>query len=180
MNGQALNLNYYALQVKTNGEEKFMRQARAQIPDIPFSLHFPRRALDICKGGKIKPSHFAVFPGYVFLEIDKDDDIHQYLYFFRKTDGFYRFLRSNLDITPLHDRDLEIILHFIKIGISGKSKVCFDENSRIMVLAGPLSGLEGNIVKIDKRKKRAKIKLDLYSDSFFIDLAFEVIAKAQG
>jgi transcriptional antiterminator NusG len=40
-------------------------------------------------------------------------------------------------------------------------------------------GLEGKIVKVDKRKGRAKIKLDLYNDSFAIDLAFEVIGAVQ-
>jgi transcriptional antiterminator NusG len=40
---------------------------------------------------------------------------------------------------------------------------------------GPLMGLEGRIIKVDRRKGRAKINLDLYNDSFTIDLAFEVI-----
>jgi transcriptional antiterminator NusG len=39
-------------------------------------------------------------------------------------------------------------------------------------------GLEGRIIKVDKRKRRAKIMLDLYNDSFSIDLAFEVIGSA--
>ncbi|MDR2619211.1 MAG: antitermination protein NusG, partial [Treponema sp.] len=34
------------------------------------------------------------------------------------------------------------------------------------------------IIKVDKRKGRAKIKLDLYDDSFTIDLAFEVLETA--
>jgi transcriptional antiterminator NusG len=72
-------------------------------------------------------------------------------------------------------------MHFIReVGpVAGKSKVYFDDNSRIVVISGPLSGLEGRIVKADKRKGRAKIKLDLYGDSFFIDLAFEVLVKAK-
>jgi transcriptional antiterminator NusG len=53
--------------------------------------------------------------------------------------------------------------------------VYFDRNSRIVVLEGPLMGLEGKIIKVDKRKGRAKIKLDLYDNSFSCDLAFEVI-----
>jgi transcriptional antiterminator NusG len=75
------------------------------------------------------------------------------------------------------DRDLEVALHFIKnVGpVAGKSRVYFNEKSRIVVIDGPLMGLEGRIVKVDKRKGRAKIKLDLYNDSFTIDLGFEVI-----
>jgi transcriptional antiterminator NusG len=59
--------------------------------------------------------------------------------------------------------------------MAGKSRVYFNENSRIVVIEGPLMGLEGKIIKVDKRKGRAKIKLDLYDEAFAIDLAFEVI-----
>ena len=175
------SLNYYVLQVKTRKEEKFIRQVKMRNPETPICLHFPKRALDIRRGGRIKPSQLAIFPGYVFLELSEDEDISRYLWIFRKTEGFYRFLKSNYDIAPLKNRDLQIILHFIKtVGpVAGKSKVYFDENSRIIVLAGPLCGLEGKIIKVDKRKRRAKIKLDLYNDSFCIDLAFEVIEKVR-
>ena len=180
MNDNVSGVSYYALLVKTRGEEKFMRQVRQQCSGFDYCLHFPQRALDIRKGRKIKPSRFAIFPGYVFLELAEDEDVGRYFWVFRKIDGFFRFLKSNRDISPLQGRDLELVLHFVKIGpLAGKSKVYFDENARIVVMSGPLSGLEGKIIKVDKRKKRAKIKLDLYDDSFSIDLAFEVIEKAR-
>ena len=174
-------MQYYALQVKTRGEEKFIKMFRGQHPEIGFPLYFPQRALDIRRGGRITPAKLAVFPGYVFLEMDENENIHQYQWAFRRTEGFYRFLRSNQDIAPLQNRDLELVLHFIReVGpLAGKSKVYFDENSRIVVISGPLAGLEGRIVKADKRKGRAKIKLDIYGDSFCIDLAFEVLIKAR-
>ena len=174
-------MEYYAMQVKSRSEEKFIRLFKAQNPDIKLPLYFPQRFLDIRKGGKINPSQLAVFPGYVFLELDDYEDILHYQWAFRKTEGFFRFLRSNQDIAPLQKRDLELVLHFIRnVGpIAGKSQVYFDEKSRIVVISGPLSGLEGRIVKADKRKGRAKVKLDLYNDSFFIDLAFEILIKAR-
>ena len=173
-------MNYYALQVKTRGEEKFMRLFRAQNPELDLTLHFPQRSLDLRRGGKIVPSRLAIFPGYLFLELPEEENISRYQWAFRRTEGFYRFLKSNQNIVPLQTRDLELVLHFIKIvgPLAGKSKVYFDENSRIVVISGPLFGLEGRIVKADKRKGRAKIKLDLYGDSFPIDLAFEVMEKA--
>jgi transcriptional antiterminator NusG len=174
-------VDYYAMQVKTRGEEKFIRLFRAQHPEITLPLHFPQRCLDLRRGGKIIPSRLPVFPGYVFLELAESENILDYQWFFRKTNGFYRFLRSNQDIAPLQNRDLALVLHFIReVGpLAGISKVVFDEDSRIVVISGPLSGLEGRIVKVDKRKRRAKIKLDLYGDSFCIDLAFEVLVKSK-
>jgi len=162
--------------VKTRGEEKFMRLFNALHPQAGFSLHFPRRRIDIRRKGIIRQSTAAVFPGYVFIEAEREDILARQ-WEFRRTDGFYRFLKSNQNICPLADRDLELVLHFIKKAgpIAGISHVYFNENARIMVVDGPLMGLEGRIIKVDKRKKRAKVKLNLYDDSFAIDLAFEVI-----
>ena len=169
-------MNYYAIQVKTRAEKKFIRLFKSQNPEIALKLHFPQRVLDIRKGGKIKPSTLAVFPGYIFIEAGCDDEILACQWEFRRTEGFYRFLKSNRDISPLSNKDLEVVLHFINYsGPAGKSRIYFDENSRVIVVEGPMSGLEGRILKVDKRKGRAKIKLDLYDDSFTIDLAFEVL-----
>jgi len=170
-------MNYYAIQVKTRSEEKYIKLFRATHPEITLPIHFPKRRLDIRKSGKIKPSTPAVFPGYIFIEAESDEEIISYQWNFRRTDGFYRFLKTNKEITALTDRDLELVLHFIKYAgpVAGRSRVYFNDDSRIVVVEGPLSGLEGRIIKVDRRKGRAKIKLDLYNDSFAIDLAFEII-----
>ncbi|MFW5689149.1 MAG: KOW motif-containing protein, partial [Spirochaetota bacterium] len=46
----------------------------------------------------------------------------------------------------------------------------------IEVKEGPLAGLEGRIVKVDRRKQRAKVRLDLYQESFLVDFGFELLA----
>jgi transcriptional antiterminator NusG len=61
------------------------------------------------------------------------------------------------------------------------SKVRFDEDDRIVVVEGPLKDLEGLIVKVDIRKRRAKIRLDMCENSFLVDLGFEILdRKAKG
>ena len=155
-----------------------MRLFKAQHPDAHFQMHFPRRRVDIRRKGVVRQTTAAVFPGYIFVEAD-GEDIQARQWEFRQTDGFYRFLKSNQNIRPLSDRDLELVLHFVKKAgpIAGISRVFFNENSRIVVMDGPLMGLEGKIIKVDKRKKRAKVKLNIYDDSFAIDLAFEVMGE---
>jgi len=168
---------YYTIQVRTRSESKYIKLFRSRYPESNFSLYFPQRKLNTFKTGKTKKSLYSIFPGYVFIEAENKDDVLSNQWRFKNIKGFFRFLKSNQDITPLSGHNLDIVLHFIKKTgqIAGSSKVYFDENSRIVVLEGPLKGLEGKIIKIDKRKGRAKINLDLYSDSFSVDLAFEVI-----
>jgi len=170
-------MNYYAIQVRTRSENKYIKLFKSRYHEINLPLYFPQREITISKKGKIKKALYAIFPGYIFIEAEYEEDILSNQFCFREIEGFFRFLKSNQDITPLSGHSLDIVLHFIKRTgqIAGSSKVYFDENSRIVVLEGPLKGLEGKIIKVDKRKGRAKISLDLYSDSFSIDLAFEVI-----
>jgi transcriptional antiterminator NusG len=170
-------MKYYAIQVKTRGEEKYIKLFTALHPEIITKIYFPKRQIDVRRRGIITHTSPGIFPGYIFVEIDEEDDILNYHWAFRRTDGFYRFLKSNQNICPLQNKDLELVLHFIKkVGpLAGKSKVYFNANSRIVVVEGPLMGLEGKIIKVDKRKERAKIKLDLYDEAFVIDLAVEVI-----
>ncbi len=172
-------MQYYTIQVKTRTEQKFIKLFKALNPDCNVEIHFLQRMLNVRKKGIVKPVLSPIFPGYLFIEVDEDDSIERYHWLFRKTEGFFRFLKSNQDIEPLSGKDLETVLHFLKKNgpIAGVSLVHFDENSRIVVDEGALKGLEGCIIKVDKRQGRAKVKLDMYGNSFPIDLAFEMIKK---
>jgi len=170
-------MQYFAVQVKTRDEEKFIRLFFTRHPGTDLRVHFPRRRLPVRRSGKMTQILAPVFPGYVFVETELRIPPADY-WGLRRTDGFYRFLPYNRSIRALSGNDLEVVLHFIRIGpVAEKSRVYFDEEDHIVVQEGPLKGLEGRIIKVDKRKGRAKIKLDLYDDSFSVDLAFETIQR---
>jgi transcriptional antiterminator NusG len=167
-------MNYYVIQVQTRGEGKYIQLAEERMPREEFRLLWPRRKLSIRKRGVKKDTLAPIFPGYVFLEIE---EILPHVYWgLRKTPGFFRFLKSNDDIRPLSGTDRELLEHFLRFGpVADKSQVYFDEEKRIRVIDGPLKGLEGMIVKVDKRKGRAKVRLQMYENSFLIDFGFEAL-----
>ncbi len=167
-------MRYYAIQLYTGQEDDF---ARRFLPRAPGRrLYVPKRALDIRRRGKIKRVTCPVFPGYAFVESEdilKDLDLYWAI---RKTPGFIRFLGDNPSPIPLSDKDLHLLQHFMSFGeIADTSKVTFDKDQRIVVLEGPLKGLEGLIEKVDKRKGRAKVRLDMCNSGFLIDMGFKII-----
>lgn len=165
-------MEYFVAQVYTRGESAFIRMAnQLELPGVRRIL-WPRRLLKIRRRGKEKKTEAAVFPGYVFLEAESlDPETYQTL---RRLPYFLRFLPENEDIQPLSDEDKRVIAHLVSHGeVVQPSRVQFDRNSRILVLEGPLKGLEGRITKVDRRKGRAKVKLDLYNSSFEVDFPFE-------
>jgi len=172
-------MDFYALQVRTRSEDRYIKKVinnNTNFRDDRIRLHFPRRRMQIWRKGMKIMEVAPVFPGYIFLETA--DFSNELRWFLRQTEGFFRFLPDNTNPIPLAGRDLSTLIHFISTGpIAEQSRVIFDEHDRIQIVSGPLKGLEGQIVKVDKRKGRAKVKLDLYSEQFLIDFSFELIAR---
>lgn len=59
----------------------------------------------------------------------------------------------------------------------GATMVHFDGNERIVVDDGPLKGLKGSFIKVDRLKQRAKIQLDFRGSTYTLDLGFEDISR---
>lgn len=169
-------MSFFVVQVLTGTEAKFLRRARQCLPE-DTKIWWPRRALRIRHRGSWRNSDASIFPGYLFLEADGiPPEVFGPL---KRIPEFLRFLRSNRDIEPLGPRDQELLMHFISHGeVVHRSTVTFDSDNRIRVIAGPLKGLEGRIVKVNRRKGRARVKLEMYENSFVIDFGFESIENA--
>ncbi len=169
-------MHFFALQVQTGREDDFLKIAEKLLKEESKNFIWLRRTLKIRKSGKWLEKTTSLFPGYIFLKRERVD--LEFYNTVRRVKGFIRFLKNNQDIQPLNRKDEEIILHFLKFGDNiEKSLVTFDENQRIQVVSGPLKGIEGLIVKVNRRKGRAKVRLDIGDNSFLVDLPFEVINK---
>ena len=173
---------YFVIQVRPKGEARYI-QAAEKLIHSPSSSHpveffWLRRRLRIRRRGKWSISIAPIFPGYIFI---RASEITPQLYWIlKRIPYFLRFLRSNDDIFPLSKRDESLLQHLLSFGhVIDRSLASFDENNRIKIISGPLKGLEGLIVKVDRRKQRVKIRLDLYDDSFLIDFGFESIEKSE-
>lgn len=174
MSDRRREVNYYVVQVMTSEEDKFLGHINQRLPDGVLRILWPRRKLFIRRRGKRIPTLAPIFPGYLFVEAETLSP--ESYWSLRKTPSFVRFLDSNQNVRPLSGADRELIVHFLRFGpVVETSRVHFDEDARIRVIEGPLKGLEGKIVKVDRRKGRAKVKLDLYNESFLVDFGFETI-----
>jgi transcriptional antiterminator NusG len=169
-------MKIFTLQVLTGDEDLFIDRCKRLAPLTPF---YPKRALFERRRGIQKKVVRPIFPGYVFLQANEiRPDI---LWEIKRIEGFCRFLRANHDIVPLSDQDASTVSHFMSFGPSADtSTVSFDENDRVKVISGPLTGQEAKIVKVDRRKRRIRVVLSLYENSFPIDLAFVTVEKLVG
>ena len=172
-------MQYYTIHVLTTFEDAFARRINPIVGEE--RLIIPKKATPTRRRGKTVQRLMPVFPGYIFIQSDDILAEPDNYWTIRKTPGFIRFLRESSSPAPLSDHDMLLLRRFISFGeYADTSKVTFDENDRIVVLEGPLKGLEGQIIRINRRKGRAKVLLDLYGEAFPIDLGFEVVERVKG
>ena len=172
-------MQYYIIQVATGREQAFIDNLNKLEPDLARAHNFIylTRELNIRRKGSWHKELQPVFPSYIIMQTTQSIDagIIQVL---KAMPDFYHFLKSNTQITPLAGTDLAIIQHFLGLGPRiGPSLVRFDEEDRIVVIEGPLKGIEGSIIKVDRRKQRAKIRVDFAGSAHTMDLSFEDIEK---
>ena len=168
---------FYAVQVWTGDEERFRTLADR-------TLAVQRRGCcgrgGACASKRADPGATASPRYFPATSSCRSNEFNPDIFIaLKKTPGFVRFLPSNENAAPLDRADQELLNHFLAFGeIVAKSTAYFDENKRIRIVAGPLKNLEGMIVRVDRRKGRARVRLEMYEDSFEVDFGFEALEAA--
>jgi len=171
-------MSSYAIQVMSGREDAFVELFGKTSPDTV--VHNIKKKMESRRRGKPVTLVNPVFPGYIFLQCQEDMIPPELASALKRTKGFTRILPATDNIKPLDDRDSKIIHQLVSFGKEiGPSLVTFDENNRIKIIEGPLLGMEGRIVRVDRRKRRAKITLELESSSLSFDLSFTVLQKLE-
>ncbi|HCO48434.1 MAG TPA: hypothetical protein DIT55_02970 [Spirochaetaceae bacterium] len=167
-------MSFFALQVMSGREDTFIELFSKARPDQ--ALYNIKKKIRTRRKGKQITHMTCLFPGYVFFQSEGDKPSPETIRALKRTRHFMRILPATDSIKPLCDRDTDIIRHLVSFGREiGSSLVMYDENNRIKVIQGPLMGLEGKIVKVDRRKRRAKIQLEMNDSPITFDLGFDLL-----
>ena len=169
-----LPMSFFAIQVTSGREDAYIKFFSKQRPDQ--TLYNIKKKIRSRKKGKPTIVTTSLFPGYLFFKFPEDSLSGELLTSIRKTKYFIRVLPATDNIKPLGERDTSIIKQLVSFGGEiGSSVVSFDENNKIKVIQGPMMGMEGRIIKVDRRKKRAKVRLEMNDSPISFDLSFEVL-----
>lgn len=168
-----LSKSWYVLHVRT-GEETTIRDLIRR--NLPFAQALaPQRLMRERKEGKWSEKVRTLFQGYVFVYSIMTPEMY-----YKLTDitGVINILKgASSSPTPVPDEEMRFILRFaVDNDLVGISDLVVDGDN-IKVTSGPLEGYEGQIVKVDKRRFRAKVKFELMGQEKFIELGINVLEK---
>ena len=166
--------SWYVLFVNTNQEEKVKRILEKEIGD-EYKFITPTRELRERKNGKWYKIKRKLFPGYVLIKGIMNIEFY---YKLKKVPEIIKLLRNEDEILTVDEKELRVLKILIdnKDNNIGISKL-YKENDSIKIITGPLFGLEGQIIKVDSRKGRAKVNLCFMNEERIVELGIELIDK---
>jgi len=163
----------YENKVKANLERRIHSM---NMQDKIFRVLVPMEDEVEFKEGKRKITPKKVFPGYVLVEMDMDD---QSWYVVRNTSGVTGFVGSpgaGEKPVPLQDKEVKTILK--QMGIeTPKLKIDFKKGDRVKVTSGPFFDFTGLIDEIQPEKEKVRALISIFGRETPVELEFYQIEK---
>lgn len=165
---------WYVLFVKTGEEDKVKERIYFRMKDELKAL-VPKRKMRERKEGKWNNKIRPLFPGYVLL----NGEINNKRYNLISTiPGVIRFLKDRDGPQEIDEYEIGFISRLTDDnGIIGSSSV-FAQGREVVVIDGPLLGLEGYIQALDKRKGRVKVVFNLIGEPRAVELSVSMVQSA--
>lgn len=147
-------MNMYVLQVKPGYEEAAVRL----INEKGYTAMCPTEEMYIRFRGKWHKRLKLVFTQYIFVECELDEEVY---YQIKSVFGVIRFLGFGKPEPLKADEQEHIRLLWNKGKPIEASKVYTTSSGDRMVLSGILRNYQNNIISLDLRQRRAKIRVTL-------------------
>lgn len=166
---------WYVIQVRTGSEKEIVKQCQTVISQeileksfLPYFEEMKRYEGSWHKEQKL------LFPGYIFLVSRDPKALYQEL---KKVIGLTKLLRTGEQIIALTEAEKTFLLKFGGKEQLVKMSTGFMEQDQVVILEGPLKGMEGYIKRIDRHRREACLELPLFGRMLDTRVGLEIIAK---
>ena len=166
----------YENKVKSNLESRI---ASMNMEDRIFECVIPMEDVIEFKGGKRVTVQKKVFPGYLLVRCELDDDSWRVV---RNTPGVTGFVGLGAKPTPLSRKEVENILQVQPTGADGAPKkarhrAMYELGESVRVREGPFADFTGTIAEINEDQMKLKVLVNIFGRETPVELEFSQVAK---
>ncbi|MDC0626905.1 transcription termination/antitermination protein NusG [Methylophilaceae bacterium] len=128
------------------------------------------------KSGQKTISERRLYPGYVLVQMDMNDDSWHLV---RSTPKVTAFIGgSALKPTPIKDKEVELILRRMDDSkVNPTQKLTFEVGESIRVIDGPFKDFSGSVQEINYEKNKLRVEVVIFGRATPVELDFGQIQK---
>jgi transcriptional antiterminator NusG len=147
--------------------------------DRVYEVVVPMEDVVEVKNGKRVTVQKKVFPGYLLVRSDLDDDTWGAI---RNTPGVTGFVGPGTKPTPLSRHEVESILQVKPEGVQapskrGRPRLEYEVNETVRVKEGPFADFSGQIAEINEDQLKLKVLVNIFGRETPVELEFSQVAK---
>lgn len=167
----------YENKVKSN---LFAVMKSRNMEDRVHEVEIPLEDVTELKNGRKVVTQKKVYPGYIMVRCDMDDDVWSAI---RNTPGVTSFVGLGSQPTPLPREEVESMFAY-SIGSPAsteprktKPKVDFEVGETVRVKEGPLADFSGQISEINEDQMKLKVLFNIFGRETPVELEFSQVSK---
>ena len=161
----------YENKVKTNLEHRIESMG---MQDKIFDVLIPKETVTELKaGGRKVTSEKKVFPGYILVQMELDDDSW---YVVRNTPGVTGFVGMGNKPTPLRTEEVQGIIKRMEAE-APKVKVTFKPGQKVRIIDGPFNDFMGTVDEINMDKAKVRVMVSFFGRETPVELDFLQVEK---
>lgn len=166
---------WYVVWTVTGKEESARTEIGKMLPQESYSRCFiPKRKESRKRGTERIKVDRILFPGYLFIETDDAETVFFYL---KKLPQYAKLLRAGEDFIPVAPEEEAWLRKLMKNGETVEISVGMIANQTIRVTEGPLRGMEGFIRRVDRHKRKAWLRLEMFGRTLDVCMGLEIVEK---
>ncbi len=175
---------WYVVHTQSGYEKKVKSnlEARTSSMNMEGKIHevvIPMEDVVEFKQGKKVVVSKKVFPGYLLVRCDLDDDSW---YVIRNTPGVTGFVGQGAKPSPLRRKDVENFLlvkpeEDAEATRKGKPKLDYEMGETVRVREGPFADFSGEIIEINEDHLTVKVLVNIFGRETPVELQFSQVAK---
>ena len=178
---------WYVVHTQSGYEKKVTANLHARIQsmnmeDKIFEVVIPMEEVDEFKNGRKQTVQKKVFPGYLLVRCQMDDNSW---YCIRNTPGVTGFVGQNKQgqkPTPLSRREVQTFLAAKGDGTGGmpsrkKPKLDYEVGESVRVKEGPFADFAGTIAEINADHMKLKVLVNIFGRETLVEMDFSQVSK---
>ena len=172
---------WYVIQAYSGYENYVVKALREQIARKGLEHKFaeiivPTEEVVEMRAGKKRKSERKLFPGYVLVQMDMDDETWHLIRGVSKVLGFIGGTAEKP--APITDQEASHILQRLEEGENKpKPKILFEPGEMVRVIEGPFADFNGVVEDVNYEKNRLRVSVLIFGRSTPVELEFGQVEK---
>ena len=131
--------------------------------------------VEVKKGSKVQ-SERRLYPGYLLIRMDMNNDSWHFVMNIPKVSGF---LGNNGKPSPISKSEAERIMKQVQEGVDRpRPSVTFEVGEEVRVCDGPFASFNGLVEEVDEERSRLKVSVSIFGRSTPVELEYVQVEKA--